>query len=297
MQTEVSPISLEVERSMRLKIIKARTKVLPIVLALSIFRPMAAEARWNIAVTNPWLSSLVAFVGGVNVKVVPLSGWNEDGELVKLRVKDLETTKKAMAMDRKEIKSFRGSLVESVRIELLYRDFPDSKNFAQVFSDPGTLPFVGQRVLVAMADLDPKGYEYYQRRLAEFQSRLDSTVSMGRKLLSGANILDLSGSQDRLFQAAGCTVTQDDGKVRAMVDEVLTKKKAKERERALGELIEAIKGYDALLLDHYSGLQLSLPPGASPIVVVHPLDVDVDPVSALYDRYLAVWNVLRNARE
>nr|WP_321503763.1 hypothetical protein [uncultured Dethiosulfovibrio sp.] len=282
---------------MRLKIIKARTRVIPIVLALSIFMPVAAEARWNITVTNPWLTSLVAFVGGVNVKVVPLSGWNEDGELVKLRVKDLEPTKKAMAMDKKEIKSFRGSLGESARIEILYRDFPDSQNLAQVFSDPGTLPFIGQRVLVAMADLDPQGYEYYQRRLAEFQSRLDSTVSMGRKLLAGASILDLSGSQDRLFQAAGCTVTQDDGKIRAMVDDVLSKKKAKERDRALGDLIRSMEGYDAMLLDHYSGLQLSLPPGVYPIVVVHPLDVDVDPVSALYDRYLAVWNVLRNARD
>ncbi|SMG10836.1 hypothetical protein [Dethiosulfovibrio salsuginis] len=282
---------------MRLKIIKARTKVIPIVLALSIFTPVAAEARWNIAVTNPWLAALVAFIGGVNVKVVPLSGWNKEGEIVKFREKDLDATKKAMAMDRKEIKSFRGSLGESARVEILYRDFPDSQNLAQVFSDPGTLPFIGQRVLVAMADLDPQGYEYYQRRLAEFQSRLDSTVSMGRKLLAGASILDLSGSQDRLFRATGCTVTHDDGKVRAMVDEVLTKKRAKERDRALGELIRSMEGYDALLLDYRSGLQLSLPPGAYPIVVVRPLDVDVDPVSALYDRYLAVWNVLRNVRD
>lgn len=274
---------------------KAGARGLSLALALWFFLPSIAEAKWNLAVTNPWLASVVSFIGGVNVKVLPLSGWDSEGRLIKLKVKDLDSTKKAMAMDKKEAKAFRPPLGDSIRVETLYRDFSDSQSLALVFSDPGTLPFIGQRVLVAMADLDPDGYEYYQRRLAEFQSRLDSTVSMGRRLLSGGVILDLSGSQDTLFRAAGCTVVSDDQKIRAMVEEA-SKRKGSERSKALDDIARATREYDVILLDHPSGLKLSLPSGLYPIVVVSPLDVNVDPITVLYDRYLAVWNVFRNRR-
>lgn len=278
-----------------IKAIKARTTVFIVVLALCVFKGVSSEAAWTLAVTNPWLASLSGFIGGVNVKIVCLSSWNSDGKMVKVRGKELDHIDSVMAMDRDEAGGFKSYLNDKMRVRFLYRKFPSCQGFGEVFSDPGTLPFVGQRVLVAMAELDPDGYEYYQRRLAEFQSRLDSTVSMGRRLLSGAKILDLSGSQGALFRAAGCSVFAQDDKVRALVDLAAFNAKGSERDRALKDLLSSIEMYDAVLLDYRSGLRLSLTPGKYPIVVVQPLDVDLDPITVIYDRYLAVWNVLRNA--
>ena len=296
MPTEASPISLEAERFNMdlLRIVKARTTVFAVALALCVFHGASSEAAWTLAVTNQWLASLAGFIGGVNVDIVCLSGWNSEGKTVRLRAKDLGPIDRVMAMDREEVDSFKAYLNDKVSVRVLYRDFPSSEGFGEVFSDPGTLPFVGQRVLVAMADLDPDGYEYYQRRLAEFQSRLDSTVSMGRRLLSGARILDLSGSQGELFRAAGCSVFDGDDKVRASVDLAISSAKGSEREKVLKELLNSTIAYDVVLLDYQSGLKLSLPSGKYPIVVVHPLDVGLDPITVIYDRYLAVWNVLRN---
>lgn len=277
------------------KIIKARATVFAVVLALCVFRGASSEAGWTLAVTNPWLASLAGFIGGVNIKIVCLSGWNSDGKMIKLRIKDLGHIDRAMAMDKKDANDFKSYFNDKTEIRVLYRDFPSSQSFGEVFSDPGTLPFIGQRALVAAADLDPDGYEYYQRRLAEFQSRLDSTVSMGRRLLSGAKILDLSGSQGALFRAAGCSVFEEDNKVRTLIDLAISNANGSEREKTLKELLNSIKMYDAILLDHHSGLKLSLPSGKYPMVVVYPLDIDLDPVTVIYDRYLAVWNVLRNA--
>lgn len=266
-----------------------------VALALCVLRPLSSEAGWTLAVTNPWLASLAGFIGGVNVDIIPLSGWSSEGKTVRLKIKDVDGIERIIAIDQKEASFFTNHFKKETKIEALYRNFPASQSLDQVFSDPGTLPFIGQRVMVAMTDLDPDGYEYYQRRLAEFQSRLDSTVSMGRKLLSGAKVLDLSGSQDALFRAAGCEVFSKDDKIRGLVDSAVSTRKGTERDKILTELMNVLGDYDVVLLDYPSGVELSLPSGRYPMVVVYPLDVAVDPITVIYDRYLAVWNVLRNA--
>ena len=65
------------------------------------------------------------------------------------------------------------------------------------FFDPAMLPFVAQEIMKAVSKIDPESYAYYQRRLAEFQSRIDSAIGVGRHMLagSGAKLLDLTGAE------------------------------------------------------------------------------------------------------
>ncbi len=267
-------------------------------LVLSLFFPLvAAEANGiKLAVTDPRLSSLTSFIGGVNLKVVSLSSWNSDGKLVRLKIAPDDMPEFSLALDKADAVGY-GLSWESDKVAILYGDCPVKNKIDGILADPATLPFIGQRILVAISDIDPKGYEYYQRRLAEFQSRLDSTVSMGRKVLKGARILDVAGSHRELFLAAGCIVESADEATVSRISNILSSK-GKERDRALSELVEELKTrYDVVLLDHLSSSDTIEIGGKFPfVIVIPPLESTQDPVTVLYDRYLAVWNVIRNGK-
>ncbi|MEA3284248.1 MAG: hypothetical protein U9Q00_04630 [Synergistota bacterium] len=266
-------------------------------LALAVFflaeSPSFSASPWRLAVTDPCLASMASFLGGVNLSVVPLSGW-DDGNFIRYRIKVDDMPKRALCLDRSDGKKYGVSL-ESAGVAVLYSDFPVDRSVEEIFSDPASLPFVGQRVLVAIADLDPDGYSYYQRRLAEFQSRLDSTVSMGRKLLKGARILSLSGSSDLLFVAAGCEVETPTEDMMSQLSGALPAKKDSEK-KELSEILTSWKeGYDAVLVDHLSDPTLIEVARKVPgFVWIDPLTVETDPVGVLNDRYLVLWNVLRS---
>lgn len=266
-------------------------------LALAVFflaeSPSFSASPWRLAATDPCLASMASFLGGVNLSVVPLSGW-EDGKFVRYRIKKDDMPKKVLCLDRSDGKKY-GLSLESAGVAVLYSDFPVDRSVEEIFSDPASLPFVGQRVLVAIADLDPDGYSYYQRRLAEFQSRLDSTVSMGRKLLKGARILSLSGSSDLLFVAAGCEVESPTEGMKSQLAGALPAKKDSEKKDLAKILTSWKEGYDAVLVDHLSDPTLIEVARKVPgFVWIDPLTVKSDPVGVLNDRYLVLWNVLRS---
>ncbi len=261
--------------------------------SLLIAQPLWAS-RCPLVVTHPCLSSLVAFIGGINISVQPLARW--DGvHLVRLHP-DIHGLP-ALALDRREALAY-GLNLDSDAVVSLYREFPMDRSLEEVFSDPACLPFLGQRVLVAISDLDPNEYEYYQRRLAEFQSRLDSTVSMGRRILKGAEILTFSKNLEPLFAAAGCTVTLASDEMLASLQAALEPENEVEEDGLIALLEEWTQGVDAVIVDRGIDKKiLELIPKLPKWIVVVPLDEDVDLLTALYDRYLAVWNVLRIYQE
>ena len=53
-----------------------------------------------------------------------------------------------------------------------------------------------------MANADKSQYSYYQRRLAEFQSHIDSTTDVGRYMVGKTKILDLTGAEGAWVRSA-----------------------------------------------------------------------------------------------
>ena len=57
-------------------------------------------------------------------------------------------------------------------------------------------------MLKIFCELNPANYSFYQRRIAEFQSRLESAVEVGRSLMHDIQILDLTGCASPWLRAA-----------------------------------------------------------------------------------------------
>ena len=167
----------------------------------------------EITVTSPWLALLVNFIGGVNVRVNPIQNWNDDGELVRrIRARNLQTLNQEaliMAFDYRDAMSVGLPYEQYKNYRSLYEPMPLDENKLDIhLSDPSIIPFVAQRVLTALAYWDPDNYLYYQRRLAEFQTRLYSTVLAGRQILKDQPVYDLTGHSAPLLQAVGCRLTR-----------------------------------------------------------------------------------------
>jgi hypothetical protein len=64
------------------------------------------------------------------------------------------------------------------------------------------LPFIAQSVMKIMAEEDKVRYTYFQRRLAEFQSKIESTIDSGRHLLINTKILDITGAEGTLLRSS-----------------------------------------------------------------------------------------------
>ena len=155
-------------------------------------------------VTHPWIYLISSFIGGVEVEVTPLQIWNSNGDLTRADngklLRDLDSNAKIIALDKDEAANLKLTNFENLRF--LYSKFPvDINNI----SDPSITPFVAQRVLVILSEWDASNYLYYQRRLAEFQARLSSSILAGQ-ILRGISVCAMSSTSGILLQAAGCKV-------------------------------------------------------------------------------------------
>lgn len=160
----------------------------------------APAAAMKIAVTSPWLYEVASFIGGRQVQVRALSSWDEAGHAVVTgRPRSGELV---IAFDPADAARFKlGAQNKSLRP--LYQKTPMSEDkLRAAFFDPAMLPFIAQEIMKIMAAADQKNYSYYQRRLAEFQSRIDSTMGVGRHLLAGVNMLDLTGAEGTWVRSA-----------------------------------------------------------------------------------------------
>lgn len=164
-----------------------------------------ADDKLNVAVTHPWLALLASFIGGPEVNVTPIRVWNANGDLVMAErgrvLREIPGGTKIIALDENDAKD-SGITSAKFTVKYLYSPFPVSTSSLY---DPSVIPFVAQRVLTALSEWDAPNYPYYQRRLAEFQVRLSSSILVGQ-VLKDISIADFSGSSGVLMKAAGCKV-------------------------------------------------------------------------------------------
>ena len=176
------------------------------ILILTISRAGYCDDKLNIAACHPWLALLVSFIGGPEVNVIPIRIWNDNGDLVinnrgKI-LREVPDNSKVIALDEADAKASGIDGRRKFAVKCLYSPFPaDVKSLY----DPSVIPFVAQRVLTALSEWDTQNYPYYQRRLAEFQARMSSSVLVGQ-VLKDVVVCDLSGSAGILLQAAGCKI-------------------------------------------------------------------------------------------
>ena len=184
----------------------ARKFFAAILVTIFLSRAVWCDDKLNVAVSHPWLALLVSFIGGPEVNVVPLRIWNDKGDLVLSErgktLRELAEGSKVVALDENDAKSCGIDGRKNFALRCLYSPFPAD---IKALADPSVIPFVAQRVLTALSEWDAQNYPYYQRRLAEFQARLSSSILVGQ-VLKDVTICDLSGSSGILLQAAGCKI-------------------------------------------------------------------------------------------
>ena len=180
--------------------------VIVIVLALS--GAGWCDDKLNVAVSHPWLALLSSFIGGPEVNVTPLRIWNDKGDLVLNErgkvLRELPEGTKVIALDEADAKGAGIDGRRKFTVKCLYTRFPAD---VKALSDPSVIPFVAQRVLTALSEWDVQNYPYYQRRLAEFQARMSSSILVGQ-VLREATVCDMSGSSGILLRAAGCNIVR-----------------------------------------------------------------------------------------
>lgn len=182
---------------------------------LFLFVPASRAAELNIAATQPWLAVVTSFIGGSNANVISLSDFNG-----KFTASKADVIEKIIALDHGDIKRFNiNNINNNIEIWYLYNSFPlqgTAENYnssieAAIF-DPSVTPFIAQKILTALSTWDATNYPYYQHRLAEFQTRLSSSVLAGKQLLSGTKVY-IEGEDFynlyNLLTAAGCNILKN----------------------------------------------------------------------------------------
>jgi len=160
----------------------------------------AAETEQVVYASLPWLSSMASFIVGPTIKIRSVSTWSASGELRVSKKPPKGST--IIALDPMDA-SRLGLVQGEPGLFLLYENLPiESSSRGTLAFDPSALPFLSQRILKILCELNPDNYQFYQRRMAEFQSRLESTVEVGRSLIHDTAILDLTGAISPWLHAA-----------------------------------------------------------------------------------------------
>lgn len=268
---------------------RSRTFLLCLVFLL-VLSAGAQAAALNVTVTSPWLALLVNFVGGVNVSVTSIQEWNEDGELVRrIRARNLQNMPPEtllMAFDFRDAGGLGLPFAQYKNYRPLYRELPlAEEKIDSSLSDPSVVPFIAQRVLTVLAAWDPTGYPYYQRRLAEFQTRLYSSVLAGRQVLKDQPIYDLTGYSSPLLQAAGCKLTRPSEEDWALWSSW------KDMDRLRAAVTECVDNKVAVVLDYSTpkAIRSTLVP-AFPVFFCARPKLDQDYPAFLHDQYLSLWS-------
>jgi ABC-type Zn uptake system ZnuABC Zn-binding protein ZnuA len=247
----------------------------------------AKEQETNMLVSDPWLYVIVKFIGGVYWNVHPLYFWNDEGNLVKVSKVSKGDYIFVPYRELKEIKRL-GISPKYERLVSIYENKPSKLENSCYFLDPSMLPFIALGVMRSLSAIDPSHYPYYQRRLAEFQTRLDSVVRVGRQLLWNVEIFDLTGF-------SGCWLRAVSGrskqifKAKHEIDGVTPEE--------FDEIISQIKSNKGVVV--YSS---NLPKNLLPTLEGVPLKVkfayptkEEDFFVYLYEFNLSIWNAYRSA--
>ncbi|MBR1656979.1 MAG: hypothetical protein IJ697_00745 [Synergistaceae bacterium] len=239
------------------------------------------EDKLDVAVTHPWLALLASFIGGPEVNVTPLRIWNANGDLVIAErgkvLRELEGGTKIIALDENDSKSAGIKSPEKFTVKYLYSPFPVSTSSLY---DPSVIPFVAQRVLTALSEWDSQNYPYFQRRLAEFQARLSSSILVGQ-VLKDAPVSDFSGSSGILLRAAGCKIDRPND----------LEKWQKGNFSGLREYLDDVKNKGAAVIiddDTPNALKRYLS-GRSDVFKWERPSLETDYPSFLHEQYISLW--------
>ena len=166
----------------------------------------AAETGQVVHASLPWLASMASFIVGPTIKIQSVSAWNASGELRVSRRPPNDSIVIALdPLDASRLGLVRGEAV----LYLLYENLPiEASSRGTLAFNPSVLPFLSQRLLKILCELNPDNYSFYQRRMAEFQSRLESAVEVGRSLIHDTPILDLTGAISPWLRAASGKVVR-----------------------------------------------------------------------------------------
>lgn len=158
---------------------------------------LCEEKNKIINVSDGWLASIVEFIASDTVNVHPVRQQNGQGAWARSKAKDGPL----WVLDLSTQKELGGqALLQATSLPIPH-----------VYGDPATLPFIAQKVTAQLALLFPKQSNFYQRRLAEFETRLRSTLISGRSQLTGLKVLDPGAVYSKLWQALGCEVLEGQG--------------------------------------------------------------------------------------
>ena len=240
-----------------------------------------ADDKLNVSVTHPWLALLVSFIGGPEVNVTAIRIWNDNGDLVMAErgkiLREIPDGAKIIALDENDAKDSGIKSANKFTVKYLYSPFPVSTNSLY---DPSVIPFVAQRVLTALSEWDSQNYPYYQRRLAEFQVRLSSSILVGQ-VLKDMNIADFSGSSGVLLRAAGCKVERP--------KEIETWQKG--NFSGLREYLDEAKNKGAAIIfdDDTPPVLKRYLNGKSDVYKLERPSLDTDYPSFLHEQYISLW--------
>lgn len=215
--------------------------------------------------------------------VQPLSTWNQSGTLLTLRRPSSGSP--VIAMDPIDV-SRHGLQRNGKNLYKLYDNLPVPVEMRGALSfDPSVLPFLSQRLLVVLCKLQPEQYSFYQRRLAEFQSRLESTLEVGRSLLAEMKMLDLSGACGPWVRAAS------PGTVRPPADLWNDWSKGTRISELTMALGEAKNRNWRILVDAWTPASIRTAViGVHRNVYIKPPAGEQDFFTYLHDIYLELWN-------
>lgn len=238
------------------------------------------DDKLNIAVSHPWLVLLASFIGGTEVNVIPLRVWNSNGDVVMADrgrvLRELEDGTKIIALDEEDAKA---SGVYGTRknfaVRCLYSPFPLSIN---ALPDPSVMPFVAQRILTALSEWDAVNYPNYQRRLAEFQARMSSSVLVGQ-VLKDATVCDMSGSSGVMLQAAGCRVIRPES----------LPQWEKGNFAGLREYLDNNKGITTMIDEDTPAVLKRYLAGRSDVFMWERPPLDRDYPTFLHEQYISLW--------
>lgn len=239
------------------------------------------EAVVTVVAMPPEVALLVRFIGGQMVDVHSRFDWASDGTLV-VRSGSFPKNAVIIALAPEE----RGIPKGAYRVRYLYEFLPYGRDeFDKYFFDPASLSFMASRVLAILAEMKPSMYDYFQRRLAEFQSRLDSVVSVGREILQDVPILDLTSHTQLLLKASGAKVTRP-------APELFELWKRGDGEAELTKLIQEAKLQNCLIVaDVWSpSMVREKTLNVSCGVLLPAPKVDIMWTAYLHDLYLTIWN-------
>jgi len=261
---------------------------LAICFCLSVFASnvLAEDQKTKILVSDPWLYMAVRFIGGVYWDVHPLYFWEEGGKLVRVS----SVTRGAYVFvpyrDKKEIKRL-GIPLNYEKLVPIYENKPSSLEECY-FLDPSVLSFVALGVMRSLSAIDPEHYTYYQRRLAEFQTRLDSVVRVGRQLLWNVEIFDFTGFSEcwlRAISSKGRRVFKNQEELNAVTPEKL---------KSIISYVKANKGIILFSLNFPEDLLSTFDKVPFAVKLKYPSE-NQDFFVYLYELNLSIWNTFRSA--